>query len=93
MHVLKVIIYCSWLCVSFIQSLEVELNNLHKLWKDNGSLIHVMHVQVLQEKKAEYRCVLRSFVTEKENENISHLCNAANISEKLCWNMLKESQG
>ena len=77
---------------SFVQSLEVELNNLHKLWKDNGSLIHGMHFQVLQEKKAECKCVLRSFLTEKENENISHLCNAANISEKF-WSMLKVSQG
>ena len=52
-----------------------------------------MHFQVLQEKKAEYRCVVRSFLNEKENENISQLCNAANISEKLFWSMLKESQG
>ena len=69
------------------------MNNLHKLWKGNGSLIHGMHFQVLQERKAEYRCALCSFLTEKENENISHLCNAANISEKLFWSMLKESQG
>ena len=61
----------------------------HKLWKDNGSLNHGMHFQVLQEKKAGYRCVLRSFLTEEENENISHLCNAADVSKKLLWSMLK----
>ena len=32
-------------------------------------------------------------MTEKENENISHLCNAADVSEKLFWSMLKKSQG
>ena len=32
-------------------------------------------------------------MTEKENENISHLCNAADVSEKLLWNMLIKSQG
>ena len=76
-----------------VNKIKVELNHLHKLWKDNGSLYHGMHFQVLQEKKAEYRCVLRSFLTEKENENISHLCNATDVSEKLFWNMLKKSQG
>ena len=76
-----------------VNKIKVELNHLHKLWKDNGSLYHGMHFQVLQEKKAEYRCVLRSFLTEKENENISHFCNASDVSEKLFWNMLKKSQG
>ena len=78
---------------SDVNKVKVELNYLHKLWKDNGSLNHGMHFQVLQEKKAEYRCALRSFLTEKENENISHLCNAADVSEKLFWSMLKKSQG
>ena len=50
-------------------------------------------LQVLQEKKAEYRRVLRSFLTEKENESISHLCKAADVSEKLFRDMLKKSQG
>ena len=72
---------------------KVELNHLHKLWKANGSLYHGMHFQVLQEKKAEYRRVLRSFLTEKENASILHLCNAADVSEKLFWNVLKKSQG
>ena len=66
---------------SDVNKVKVELNHLHKLWKPNGSLYHGMHFQVLQEKKAEYRHVLRSFLTEKENESISHLCNAADVSE------------
>ena len=78
---------------SDVNKVKVELNHLHKLWKDNGSLNHGMHFQVLEEKKAEYRCALRSFLTEKENENISHLCNTADVSEKLFWSMLKKSQG
>ena len=78
---------------SDVNKVKVELNHRHKLWKANGSLYHGMHFQVLQEKKAEYRRVLRSFLTEKENESISHLCNAADVSEKLFWNMLKKSQG
>ena len=57
-------------------------------WKS----LSCMHFQVLQEKKDEYRNVLCSFLTEKENESISHLCNAADVSEKLFWNMLKKSQ-
>ena len=57
---------------SVVNKVKVELNHLHNLWKDNGSLNHGMHFQVLQEKKAKYRCALRSFLTEKENENISH---------------------
>ena len=32
-------------------------------------------------------------MTETENENISNLCNAADVSEDLFWNMLKKSQG
>ena len=35
-----------------VNKIKVELKNLHKLWKDNGSLNHGMHFQVLQEKKA-----------------------------------------
>ena len=32
-------------------------------------------------------------MTEKENENISHLCNAADVNEEFIWSMLKKSQG
>ena len=78
---------------SDVNKVKVELNHLHKLWKANDSLYHGMHFQVLQEKKAEYRHVLRSFLTEKENESISHLCNAVDVSKKLFWNRLKKSQG
>ena len=77
-----------WCCDCIARFCWLIQDDHHKLWKDNG-----MHFQVLQEKKAEYSCVLRSFLTEKENENILHFCNAADVSEKLFWSMLKTSQG
>ena len=56
-------------------------------------LITVCTFRPCRSKKAKYRCVLHSFLTGKENKNISNLCNAADISEKLFWSMLKKSQG
>ena len=55
-------------------------------------LITVCTFRSCRRKKSEYMCAFRSFLTEKENENISYLCNAADVSEKLIWSMLKKSQ-
>ena len=59
---------CYFKLPSDVNKVKVELNHLHKLWKTSGSLYHGMHFQVLQEKKAEYKCVLRL----KKRLKVSH---------------------